>query len=764
MLSNPHSTLHGRHRQHRRQSSTPSALDAVKPSSLPPHAMRRFHAHRRGQSLDQRAVQAQRPQLVQDGSYTNQTAPQHQPLSYTPNSTLVPMMSDCQVFGQEDLQALSNANYQSAQNIPFLNANFVKADDQTRDNRPLNYHLNLIQQQQQQLHNSGLGCNTTLEGQLLDNGSWDLYRANLPSTIQQPTSTAPLDMRRHSVQSNASRPYHPHTPRRTKTQYFPLSPATTPFDKAVDIAQYCATTQISPAKSQNVAVSSAQSAYMQRAKSLQGVAGTTFTQPKIEMPSPPSTDSFALESFDPFDYQQGSSFDILGSEDIPNSQYSTSSTTSSLNSPEIAAIPTFEDRFEKKPKIPICPATPSRLSHRRQPSTPVTASLVKTKLSPRIASIDTLNLDTRVHASIKETGVTIDEIAAYIHGPDPEDGKWVCIHPGCERRFGRKENIKSHVQTHLGDRQYKCDHCEKCFVRGHDLKRHAKIHTGDKPYECLCGNVFARHDALTRHRQRGMCVGGYQGIVRKTTKRGRPKKHRPEMEERQDKASRTRQRLAEKSSSFDSSGLDTSRHTPPSEVFENMSIHGSSSADEMVSFDNPSYLPPEVFTFTPPESPNYGIGSKPRSLRSMTPSSEDEMLPHLPSKRPLEHILEESGLPPLSDAGTCSFSTVSSSSTHALSSPHSAPTLSDSSQPSDLDIFINNETSCGFGKHDFPELSDPEMATFPEYVNTSFDGNLDLLHGKPFSTNPPMGDDFFSFQMQIDEQHSDVMSREFFLD
>ena len=110
---------------------------------------------------------------------------------------------------------------------------------------------------------------------------------------------------------------------------------------------------------------------------------------------------------------------------------------------------------EKAHKIPIFPVTPS---HKRMSSTTSTATSTpaKPKLSPRVASIDNLNLDDRVHASINQTGVTIDEIASYIHGPDSEDGKWVCIHPGCGRRFGRKENIKSHVQTHLGDRQFKC--------------------------------------------------------------------------------------------------------------------------------------------------------------------------------------------------------------------------------------------------------------------------------------------------------------------
>lgn len=123
-----------------------------------------------------------------------------------------------------------------------------------------------------------------------------------------------------------------------------------------------------------------------------------------------------------------------------------------------------------------------------------------------------------------QTGISADEINRYISGPEAVDGKWVCLYPACGKRFGRKENIKSHVQTHLGDRQYRCEHCKKCFVRQHDLKRHAKIHTGIKPYPCLCGCSFARHDALTRHRQRGMCIGAFEGIQRRNAKRGRPRK------------------------------------------------------------------------------------------------------------------------------------------------------------------------------------------------------------------------------------------------
>ncbi|EMC95689.1 hypothetical protein BAUCODRAFT_499054 [Baudoinia panamericana UAMH 10762] len=100
---------------------------------------------------------------------------------------------------------------------------------------------------------------------------------------------------------------------------------------------------------------------------------------------------------------------------------------------------------------------------------------------------------------------------------------------GCDRKFGRKENIRSHVQTHLGDRQFKCDLCDKTFVRQHDLKRHIAIHSDERPHECICGMGFARHDALTRHRQRGVCVGalpGYEKTEEEKPKRGRPKTNR----------------------------------------------------------------------------------------------------------------------------------------------------------------------------------------------------------------------------------------------
>ena len=167
--------------------------------------------------------------------------------------------------------------------------------------------------------------------------------------------------------------------------------------------------------------------------------------------------------------------------------------------------------------------------------------------------------------TIVDTGISLEEVNAFISGPN-DDQKWTCMYPNCGKNFGRKENIKSHVQTHLGDRQFLCIHCNKRFVRQHDLKRHEKIHTGVKPYPCECGHSFARMDALTRHKQRNTCIGGIGGpeaVEKKEIKRGRPRKHRPDTEERLKKASRTRQRVLEKKTTSSMSGSSVCSFSSP---------------------------------------------------------------------------------------------------------------------------------------------------------------------------------------------------------
>ena len=102
----------------------------------------------------------------------------------------------------------------------------------------------------------------------------------------------------------------------------------------------------------------------------------------------------------------------------------------------------------------------------------------------------------------RQSAIPDETMASYIAGPDPTDNKFECLFPDCGKRFGRKYNIQSHIQTHLSDRPHRCGVCRAGFVRQHDLRRHEKIHGGDKPFICRCTKSFARQDALTRHRQR----------------------------------------------------------------------------------------------------------------------------------------------------------------------------------------------------------------------------------------------------------------------
>ena len=279
-------------------------------------------------------------------------------------------------------------------------------------------------------------------------------------------------------------------------------------------------------------------------------------------------------------------------------------------------------------------------------SADIPSSPTRPVLSPRRMSISDLNLEPGMEATIEETNVSLDDIAQFIEGPDPIDNKWMCNFDGCGKKFGRKENIKSHVQTHLGDRQFKCGKCDKCFVRGHDLKRHAKIHTGRKSYICDCGNAFARHDALTRHRQRGMCIGAFEGIVRKEVKRGRPKKQRPEMDDRLDKATRTRSKKQNDQDLYTSSASSCSQSSwgsPPAESMDHLSLQGDQSPvmtydDTMQLFGltpqdiasqspmtmTQTSLPPNMFSFTPPASPGYSTGNKPSPYRELTPTDMED--------------------------------------------------------------------------------------------------------------------------------------------
>jgi regulatory protein SWI5 len=384
------------------------------------------------------------------------------------------------------------------------------------------------------------------------------------------------------------------------------------------------------------------------------------------------------------------------------------------------------------------------------------SSTTKTKkesLSPASSVIQPAaydgDLDARVKASVQQTGVSTDEIAKYISGPDPKDGKWVCLFTDCLCRFGRKENIKSHVQTHLGDRQFKCDICEKHFVRGHDLKRHLKTHSGNKPFACACGASFARQDALTRHRQRDMCVGGFTGVVPKTTKRGRPpkrKNNRPDFDARQIKSTRTRQRVAEKGASLPS--IQTHRTLQDAPVFH-----------------SPNYAPSSaVSSFTPPTSPGNrynDISSPSGTYNALDAKLEDDMLPlsppqlaHARYEQAMAHYGSNLTSEPYSQESIYSGSALSP---REMSSPHTAPTLIESSIGSDIDIFMTQDPSEDLQK-EFGHLANSGLPGFPTYQ---------FMDSSDFVTSSFYPEKQFSGLSTLDDELADpidCLSNEFLVD
>ena len=257
---------------------------------------------------------------------------------------------------------------------------------------------------------------------------------------------------------------------------------------------------------------------------------------------------------------------------------------------------------------------------------------------------DGLDKTLDVEECFEETGITHDEIASFISGPFPQENQWKCLfeeEPGiiCGKWFKRKENVKSHVQTHLGDRQYVCKACSRRFVRQHDLKRHLKIHTKDKPYKCACGKDFHRQDALTRHRQRGSCVGSLEGFSpKKIGKRGRPKKPRPTNEERLEKAAKMRHHVLEitiPGSTYASSisgSSEYSQGSPP--AYDNASIATTSPSLSHKAFPEFSFLDQRFEQTTPPMSPVGSPGkaySSSYSRHSYTPRGTSQSPPHMTS-------------------------------------------------------------------------------------------------------------------------------------
>ncbi|KAK4040784.1 hypothetical protein C8A01DRAFT_15384 [Parachaetomium inaequale] len=612
------SGLHSRQRQHRRQNSTPSAFDAVKIAPLPNLQQRRPVSHRRGLSLDTRGpplapaptTTTLRQEYIPVGIPATTpgpaTTPQHVLRETQQQRTARPGLSQPTFTEQDSSDGFLISPQVTPQSRRFTSA--VPGQGQLADLHgipfdPYSASLGLFERSVSRLSGNGIDPSREFEffspDSALSTPSFMTFPDSSPGGTchgwGSETETASTHSRRSSrrisngimdkiakfeamgsgFEGSSERPCTPSS--QVTNDYFPQTP--------VDASIKEESTPLLPPNrfSEGYDESMEETLKPVRTKNTNrnsGIFQDMREQAEAMVHTPPRANTIPMAVPNPgLRTPDFMNMRNISAEFRKIEREFGSIPTSPVDAPSMFSFLKSENPFGDKSEFPPLDFDSHNTIPPLGPPSPVSKSPSR-RGSPhrRTESIASMTsaasiADINIEETKTDTGVSIEEIAAFIQGPDPSDGKWRCLYEGCNKPFGRKENIKSHVQTHLNDRQYQCPTCKKCFVRQHDLKRHAKIHTGIKPYPCECGNSFARHDALTRHRQRGMCIGAFDGVVRKVVKRGRPKKIRPDMDERRDKAERTRRKnkLTSANSASSQSGYsDISAANSPSNDFDGL--------------------------------------------------------------------------------------------------------------------------------------------------------------------------------------------------
>ncbi|OTA99713.1 hypothetical protein M426DRAFT_27253 [Hypoxylon sp. CI-4A] len=601
MLSNPpQGALHARTRQHRRQNSTPTGYEMKIATNLPnmhPHQQQQQRArmsHRRGMSLDTRRQQLQQRHQMQSSptiptrqdfqTHVLREAQQQRIARPGPQQAYANLASEDNYLmsphGTPRTQSFEGqgfGNIPSQQNMQLNLEIYNEQMNLMAKKNQESFSSNITSSQDfEQFPSSALSTPTFVDFQDSPTGG--------PGWISEgETSSTRTSSRRISngIMDRVSKfekmgleVHRPLTPHQTATDYFPLTPMETPHNRTIKHSQQPQRFSDDYDESMEETIKPTRS---HRPRTTFDEMRQASEQVPMAMPMPNRSNTMPLvEAFNPPSDPMADFLDMgnmnsglrvdTSFDGLPPSSHplSTGSDFSGHSTPITPHMGEFSSSFDYKSDLQALSSEPDILPLEGTPSvgsdsrrgTPHhhhrrNESIASIASAASIASID-------IEKTKTQTGITLEDIHQFISGPDPRDNKWTCTFEDCNKKFGRKENIKSHVQTHLNDRQYKCPTCNKCFVRQHDLKRHAKIHTGIKPYPCECGNSFARHDALTRHKQRGMCVGAFDGVVRKQVKRGRPRKHRPDMDERKDKSTRTRKKNQSISSMSSQSGYSDS--------------------------------------------------------------------------------------------------------------------------------------------------------------------------------------------------------------
>lgn len=417
----------------------------------------------------------------------------------------------------------------------------------------------------------------------------------------------------------------------------------------------------------------------------------------------------------------------------------TSPAASSLqSSPELAPVSLFG---ELSGNIPLFPASESQTST-------VTPKKSRSSSPKKKAS------QIPDEMIIEDTGVTSEQVDAFIQGPEPGSNKYTCLYDGCKMKpFGRKENIRAHVQTHLGDRKYVCAICNNRFVRPNDLKRHAVIHQQTREYVCKCGAAFGRQDALRRHRiRKNYCVDGdptLEAMRKEEKKRGRPKKIAPTetAERRERKESIRKQIMSKKRDGSVCTSVATSNPSPEADF--------SSAESEPFEPVLYNYSPGADMSFTPPASPedtsSYGV------LKFVPESqSQQSSKPQDPSPPPTRGSMTASnqGEVSLDSDHAFEFGSFGSFNAQAPAVQVSKDMFSQSTTPPELDPSSSSPASR------FVEL-DPTADSNPSSQSSDTIFNDLLLGDAPANLDDmfPLFDDNFSQFGKVDSELSDFESR-----